>query len=423
MGESCAEVHSMCALAEAWPSVPDLDRLWLDPAIKTPLLVYCEREILGALNRLRDSILEHFRGRLGVHFAVKSCYRLPVLRSLGRAGCGVEVMSTNEYRLAKAAGFAGSQIVCNGLGRSAELLGAACADGARIIVDGLNDLETLLSRLTGASEKVRTGLRIKPDLSGFPNSPYGSGGRKLGIRPGSPEFQTILEICRSHPAVKLDLLHVHAASEERSGRIFCHLLSEVARVADALHATWGVQITSVDLGGGFAAAAAPVQPEIFADIGATFAKLFGDRVELLLEPGRYLVDSAAYVLATVTAIKPDGDLFYLVTDAGTNTLMPFSESSYALLRPRGGDQGPFRVSVVDGITSLRSVVIHETRLKTLPQPGDRILLANCGAYTSALASFWVYDPISIAFLSQSGDLSVDLSPQQISQARSLLLGI
>jgi diaminopimelate decarboxylase len=332
-------------------------------------------------------------------------------------------MSANEYRLARAAGFAGNQILCNGLGRGAGLLATACADGARIIVDDRDDLEALLSGLPTSGEKVRVGLRIKPDLSAFPNSPYAGHRHKLGIRPDSAEFQTIVETCRCHPALVLDLLHVHAASEECSGRLFCQLLSEMGRVAASLKETAGVQITSIDLGGGFAAAAAPLQPDIFAEIGATFVSLFGDGVELLLEPGRYLVDSAAYVLATVTAVKPDGGIYYLVTDAGTNTLMPFSESSYALLRPRGGAHGPFRVSVVDGITSLRSVVIHETGLATLPRPGDRILLANCGAYTSALASFWVYDPIPVAFLSQSGNLSMDLTPQQISHARSLLLGI
>jgi diaminopimelate decarboxylase len=409
--------------AEAWVSLPELERLWLEPALRTPLLVYCERELLGALDRLRDSIQEGFRGPFGVHFAVKSCYRLPVLRSLLRAGAGVEVMSANEYRLARAAGFSGSQILCNGLGRSAELLATACADGARIVLDSLHDLENLPAGLAEPPGRVRLGIRIKPDLSAFPDSAYAGDRHKLGLRPGSPEFQAILEICRSHPVLDLNLLHVHAASVECSSQVFRHLLSQLAHVAKSLETSGAAHITSVDLGGGMAAAAAPIQPDIFADIGAAFAQLFGDRIELLLEPGRYLVDSAAYVLATVTAVKPDGDLFYLVTDAGTNTLMPFSESSYTLLRPKGDARGAFRVSVVDGITSLRSVLIHETRLESLPRPGDRILLANCGAYTSALASFWVYDPIPVAFLSQSGDLSMDLSPEQIAQARSLLLGI
>ncbi|MBI3927692.1 MAG: hypothetical protein HY319_19285 [Armatimonadetes bacterium] len=390
---------------------PALRRILLDPSRQTPLLVYAEEDLVRNAQGLFQGIRETFFGALSVHFALKSCYRLPVLRSLHALGAGVEVMSLNEYRLARAIGFSGPEILVNGLGRPEVLLEEACSDANRIILDCLEDLRHLHGR-------PRVGLRLKVDLSDYPHKPYARES-KLGLRWDSPELRAVLDRCAD---LELDLLHVHLASEETDAGLFVHALERLCEYRGHLERQ-GVSIRSLDLGGGIGSLEEAEARALFSTIGAAFTRCFPEG-ELLLEPGRYLVNSAGYVAATVTAVKRDGERAYVATDAGTNTLMPHREASYRLCHPPstpGQDGSP--VALVDGITSLSSTVIPELRLDRLPSPGDRIILGHCGAYTTAMSQFWAFDPIPVAFFTREGELVNDLSRDQIEGARRLLLGV
>jgi diaminopimelate decarboxylase len=402
------------------------ERIWTDRSLSPPLLVYCEEIIFQLLDAIGYAGRSVSAGRASVYFAVKSCYRPAVLRCLAALGVGAEVMSWNEFQLARTAGFPDSRILCNGLGRSPELLDAAYRAGARIVIDSLTDLQRVEELLDKGLGPARLGLRLKPDMSAFPGTAYASDRHKLGLREGSQEFAAVLERCTSNPLLRLDLLHVHAASNQTDAELFVHLLDELAGSLRRIESTYpAIRIQSVDLGGGFAAFDVEnlsAARDLFGRIARHFNQLFGDR-ELIIEPGRYLIDSAAFVLATVQAVKQDAGRCYMVTDASTNTLMPFKEATYRLVHPQPDPEGRHRVAVVDGITSLTSIVIPEVRLQHLPAVGERVLLANCGAYTSALSKFWVYDPLPVAFLDRSGRMEIDLHLDQIREARRLILGI
>lgn len=332
----------------------------------TPLLVYVESD-------LQKPIPPEIR----CHYALKSCYRPSVLQALRRLGHGVEVMSELEWQLARAAGWSGEDIIVNGLGRSPEFLRQVCADGNWVVVDSLADLERI------PREYPRLGVRLK--------DPYYTRDSKLGLT--GADRERVLE--RRPP-----LFHVHIASQERDARVYLQALELIPDQAEI-----------VDLGGGFDS---ELPAEFFPELLAGFRARFGDR-PLWIEPGRYLVNSAGYLLTTVLAQK-DG---YLVVDAGTNTMMPHKEASYRLLHPA---PGPLRYTLVDGITSLSSVLLRDCGFAEPPRVGDRLLLGNCGAYTSAMAQFWAFPPIPVAFLNRAGELQWDLSPEQLRECRRLYLG-
>lgn len=401
-----------------------LIRILVDSDLPTPLLVYAEEPLRAARQCLESSLALGRGGPVSVYFAVKSCYRLPVLRSLCQAALGAEVMSATELSLARAAGFSGERILANGLGRSASFTRQLTRERARLVLDSETDLASLCAALDPAAAPLRVGVRVAVDVSGFRDSPYAER-TKLGLRPGSAQLARIVERCAAHPALSLDLLHAHVASNTRDPGIYLHAMDAVDAVRREVAQRWHVSIAAVSLGGGFSAIrfAEAAQPlPWLVQIGRGFAERFGD-IELIVEPGRALVDASALVVATVTALKEDGERTYIVTDAGTNTLMPFKEAAYALIEPPSGPGGRFLVSVVDGITSTTSVVIRSTFVDELPAPGTRIVLANCGAYTSALSQFWAYDPMPVGFYDANQQLHMDLSADTLRTARRLLLGV
>jgi diaminopimelate decarboxylase len=345
------------------------DQVNVDPGWATPLLVYSEAE----LQRLYAAIPP----TLQVHFALKSCYRLPVLRCLKQLGAGAEVMSPLEWDLAVAAGWSGPEIVVNGLGRSSEFLHTACAAGSLIVLDCEDDLERLLGVV--GERRARVGVRLRPSLE--EKRPYA-----IPSKLGSGD--DLLERCRGDARLELCAVHVHAASQETDPDFYAELVRQLRRYAVPL----------IDIGGGF-------------DTEFDFHRLPFEGV--IVEPGRYLVNSAGFVLTTVVAVKGD----YVVVDAASSTLMPHKEASYVPLR-----QGGYVCTLVDGITSLSSVLIRECRLPRRPEVGERIVLRNCGAYTSAMAQFWAHPPMPVAFLTKDGEFRWDLDPATLRRCRRELLG-
>lgn len=322
--------------------------------LPTPCLVYSEDRLQKAYRSIPHRVL----------YALKACYRPCVLKSLLALGAGAEVMSPMEYELALAAGFAPRDVVVNGLGRTGEFLGRAAADGALIVVDCLQELERI-------PEGARLGVRIKLDVPG----PYGRPS-KLGLTP--EEAAPLL--------ARAELLHAHVASQESDGELFRFVARELRKLSPTAR---------IDVGGGW---------EVFPEVDD----------EVWVEPGRYLVNHAGLVVASVISVKGR----YAVLDASTSTLMPHKEATYRVIHPEAGET---EVILVDGITSLTSV-IASAGLSAVPRPGDKILMENCGAYTSALAQFWAFPPMPVAFLRVGGELEWDLTPETLAACRRLLLG-
>lgn len=390
----------------------------------TPCMFFCERPMREALDRMRTGVAAEFPGTLHIRLSVKCCYRLPVLRSLCSAGVGAEVMSENEYALARAAGIPGPRIVCNGLGRPDAYLRRASKEGACVVIDCADDLRALLRTID--KEPVSIGMRVQPDLTHHPASPYSAVPHKLGLVRGSQEWDAVLRLVVQSAHVKVEMLAVHMASVECENAIYRDVLGQLSELGYELRSKYGIILQTIDLGGGFAGFRNDNRAgfeRLFQGIGSAFAAHFPDDTALMLEPGRYLVESAAYVCATVLAVKMGPDRAYLVTDAGTNALLPHREAAYVLAEPPGQPSGRHRVSVVDGITSVNAVIIRDTWLDELPRPGDTIWLANCGAYTTAMGGFWAYDPIPVVFVDVHDRLVRDLDRETIATARRLVLGI
>lgn len=368
--------------------------LFLDPNLATPLLVYDRAALVRAWEKFQTSGAER------VLYALKACYRPPVLKTLRELGAGAEVMTEMEYDLALAAGFRAEDVLVNGLGRTPDFLSRLTREGARIVLDTWDEFETV--RALG--KPARLGVRLAPELP--TREPYGRPS-KLGLTANSAQFQAILRHCAESPELQLELLHLHAASGQTNSDLFLDLLEQLPLESFSI----------LDLGGGWESASDVEDGEL--QRLAAGVKRRWPEVELWLEPGRALVNGAALVVTTVRACKTSRGRNYLVLDAPTSTLMPHKEATYRLLHPQPGTT--FQADLVDGITSLTSTIKADLGFAERPQVGQRLVLGECGAYTSAMAQFWAFPPIPVSFLQTPDQLVPDLTPHDLAQARRLLL--
>lgn len=172
-----------------------------------------------------------------------------------------------------------------------------------------------------------------------------------------------------------------------------------ANYLDALHLAEGIlreawthgfdKLKILDIGGGFPAPYDPsVRPfeELAAMLNAEFERLFPEQVDLAAEPGRYLVATAATVIASVIGRTHRGEKPSYYLDDGvyqTFSGIVFDRCKYHV---KAFKQGHTRISAVYGPTcdSLDTISLSEA----LPELniGDLIYAENIGAYSYATAT-------------------------------------
>ena len=147
------------------------------------------------------------------------------------------------------------------------------------------------------------------------------------------------------------------------------------------------QVKILDIGGGFPAPYDPhVRPfaELARTLNAEFDRLFGPEIEVIAEPGRFMVATAATLVVEVIGIAVrSGKQCYYVNDGvyGTYSGVLFDHCQYHFKAFR---KGPTEIASVFGPTcdALDVISVAEDLPKAI-ELGDLLYSENIGAYTIA----------------------------------------
>jgi len=307
-----------------------------------------------------------------IAYSYKTNYLPAVCAILHQEGATAEVVSGMEYSFARTLGVPAGDIIFNGPGKTRGELSAAHSDGALVVVDGFDELDAVISiaAQAGSGRPFRIGLRI--DLSE-------TGWSRFGFRHDGGDARRALERVAAAPGLSLELLHHHAGTDHRDPAPYLRATRALCRIRQEAE-TLGLSIPALDLGGGFPAnlSSAPFA----AAIAQGLKQSPGAAPQIVVEPGRALIDPAMWLVCTVTATKEIPGLGRTaVVDAGINMLPPACRSAprpMAAVRPARGAPAPTSV--------FGPLCMPEDRLAeraALPQlrPGDPLVIGEAGAYT------------------------------------------
>ncbi len=192
-------------------------------------------------------------------------------------------------------------------------------------------------------------------------------------------------------------LSFHVGSQCTNFQNFVQALNMAAAVMREAKSR-GHDIKILDIGGGFPARYnRHVRPfSLLAKrINAEIARLFPDDIEILAEPGRYLVATAAVVVARVIgkAVR-DGKSCYYIDDSVYNTFsgIVFDHCQYHV---KAFKKGPTEICAVFGQTcdGLDSI----SQAEELPdlEIEDLVYSENIGAYSNASATCFNGFPVAL----------------------------
>jgi diaminopimelate decarboxylase/aspartate kinase len=149
----------------------------------------------------------------------------------------------------------------------------------------------------------------------------------------------------------------------------------------------------IDVGGGLGVPERPDQPGL--DLAKLDTLLLAVRaehpkLEVWLEPGRYLVAAAGVLLARVTQLKTKGGVRFVGVATGMNSLIrPALYGSYHEIAnlTRADEPATELVSIVGPICESADVLGHD-RLLPVTREGDVLIIASAGAYGRAMSSHY-----------------------------------
>ena len=356
----------------------------------TPLYVYSADQILERLRLFQQALAG--RPHL-VCYAVKANSALAILKLLAEHGAGFDIVSGGELqRVLTAAPEAAGRVVFSGVGKTVEEIDRALeANILAFNVESEAELTLLASRAAKRKRKARFALRVNPDVFAETH-PYISTGlreHKFGI--DIRQARRIYNEAKGNRWLTAYGVSVHIGSQIRSADPFGAAMQRVARLVRELERD-GIRIKSVDAGGGLgidyhAAPGFEPQAKVEEYAAALESSLEGLDVQLLLEPGRFIIAQAGALLARVLYVKRNGTKTFVVTDAAMNDLIRPSlyQAFHEIVpvEPRTGRATA--VDIVGPVCETGDFFARDRKIKPV-QPGDLVAVLDAGAYGMAQTS-------------------------------------
>ena len=181
-------------------------------------------------------------------------------------------------------------------------------------------------------------------------------------------------------------IHAHSGSGILDPDNWRKIANTLVRVADKFPS-----VETIDLGGGLGV---PEKPgDILLDLeklNQTLSEIKEayPKLNLWLEPGRFLVSNAGVLLTHCTQIKGKGEMSYIGVSTGMNSLIrPALYGSYhEIVNLSNLDKPQTHLMTIVGPICETGDKLGNDRLMPLTVEGDVILIANAGAYGYVMSS-------------------------------------
>ena len=365
-------------------------------SVGTPVYIYSTATLLRHFGLFDQALsgMPHL-----VCFAMKSLSNLAVLRVLGQAGAGIDVVSIGEYLRAKAAGIPGERIVFSGVAKSREEMRIALEGGIRQFnVESEPEMEALSAVASSMGLEAPITIRVNPDVDAKTHAKIATGKseNKFGIP--IAKARAVYGRAAELPGIRVVGIDVHIGSQLTDLEPFRLAYRKVAALTEALRAD-GHQIDRLDLGGGLGipyerSNAAPPLPE---DYGRMIAEEVGHLgCEIEIEPGRLIAGNAGLMVSEIIYVKEGEGRDFLILDAAMNDLVrPAMYDAHHDIVPvveaaAGADQQAY--DVVGGICETGDTFARG-RMMPPVEAGDLVAFRSAGAYGAVMASEYNSRPL------------------------------
>lgn len=347
-----------------------------------PVYVYDGNKIESQFDRLQNA----FKGvkRLKINYAAKALTNISILKLLKKKGSGLDTVSIQEVLLGLEAGFSPDDIMFTPNGVSLEEIEKVVKLGVHINIDNLSVLEQFGTKYPN----IPICIRINPHVMAGGNSNISVGhiDSKFGISVHQlPHILRIIE----NTKMKVNGIHMHTGSDILDIEVFLYASEILFDTAKHFK-----KLDFIDFGSGFKVPYKEGDLETdIEELGEKlterfnqFCKEYGRDLDLVFEPGKFLVSQAGCFLAKVNVVKQTTSTVFAGVDSGFNHLIrPMLYNSYHHITNVSNDGGKERFYSVVGYICETDTFASNRKIAEIKE-GDILCFHNAGAYCFSMAS-------------------------------------
>ncbi|MEV0635588.1 diaminopimelate decarboxylase [Streptomyces sp. NPDC050619] len=356
----------------------------------TPLYVYDA----DVLDDVYSGLRERLHPAVDIFYSLKANPNVAVCGRLGSLGAGAEISSLVELMTVRRAGIAAQDVIFLGPGKTRAELEACATAGLYAVVceslDEVAELERIAAERNVADLPVL--LRVNPD--------FHTKGSGLAMSGKPRQFGIDAEVLRRSAAqlaglrrVRVRGFHAYMGTRFLNADDIVHNTREILALSAELARTLGIDLDTVDFGGGFGVAYFENEKDLdldtavagINDVVEPFAKAHPG-CRLINELGRYLAAACGTYVVQARYVKESLGETFVIADGGTNHHMAavgigsFVKRNFPIRSLSRHDEQPAHIYTVTGpLCTPNDVVGKKVRLPRV-EPGDLIGVERSGAY-------------------------------------------
>lgn len=386
----------------------DVDLARVAEEFGTPLYIYSAATVLDHYTRLDAALesLDHL-----ICYAVKANSNGAILKLLADAGAGFDIVSGGElFRVLKAGGDA-KKCTFAGVGKSREEIEYALEQGVHSFnVESEAELELIDKIATGKNVRAPIALRANPDVDPHTHAYVSTGSHenKFGIA-----LERLADVyARAAKMRKIDIvgLQMHIGSQITQAGPFAAAIKKVAPLVRQLKEKYGIKFFSIGGGMGIIykralesgsgkwwhdhdGESSAFSVRDYAD--AIVPPLRDLGIQVLVEPGRFLVGNAGVLLTRVCHIKETVAKKFAIVDAGMNDLIrPALYQSYHQIVPvnEPTESTSAKIDIVGPVCESGDFFAQDREMPPV-RDGDLLAIMSAGAYGFVMTSNYNSRPL------------------------------
>ena len=354
----------------------------------TPIYCYSLSEIRKKFLEFRNSV-SCLNG--SIFFAVKANYNPAIISFLSNLGSGADVVSVEEIKLVLKSGVKPKKIVFSGVGKTSDEIDYAVKKKIKQInVESEEEIQDIVEVLKNKKECINISLRVNPDIDASTHNKISTGRSedKFGIP--LIEIEKIYARYQNHKNININGLAIHIGSQITNIAPFEKAFKQLRSLIKCLK-NKSFKIERLDLGGGIGISYGKnktISLNLYRNLISKYFKEF--ELELLFEPGRFLVGSSGVLLTKIVRIKNNKNNKFLILDCGMNDLLRPSlyDANHEILPVSIlNNSKKIKYDVVGPICESSDNFGKKVTLNKLDK-GDLVILTATGAYGASMSSYY-----------------------------------
>lgn len=372
----------------------------------TPFYLYAEEAMASACRGLADALAP----LATIYYSVKANPNPAVVSRMHQLGAGLEIASLGEYRIAREAGCPPELIVFAGPGKRRHEIESVLAEGiGEIHLESLAEAEMVSACAAALPRPVHVSLRINPSQAAQGGA-MRMGGKASAFGMDEELLPEMAPLIDRLPGLHLRGLHLYSGTQILSASTLETQWRHAFMLAGSLGRILGRPLVSLDLGGGLGIPYHAGDGALcLADLRDIAERLQAERMadpflaglDVIVEPGRFLVGPSGIYVIGVTSIKESRGQTFVITDGGMHHHLAASgnlgqviKRDYPMVAAgRMNEAADVPCQIVGPLCTPLDTLARKALMPRLA-PGDLIAIFQSGAYglTASPINFLSHPP-------------------------------